>query len=238
MRHIHRESHSKVAEPPPAVLYEQIRGRIAATKAPRTRTHHRVIWALVVATVITIGVVWLASHLVYGDHIMGLSVYDESMRVRLLGTLLLLIGMTLVATLIATWRGRGGFGASVVSLALAAALVAPLYALVTLVEPVHPSDITVSGVTISPWGVRCAFIAGVVGVVVMASFAIALRRAVPVASRLRGAVLGAAAGAWAGLAVFVFCPSGELRHLALGHVIPVAVLILVGMLVTPRLLRP
>ena len=56
----------------------------------------------------------------------------------------------------------------------------------------------------------------------LAIFAVALRRAVAVASGLRGAALGAAAGAWGGLAVFAFCPSGETQHLLVGHVLPVA----------------
>jgi hypothetical protein len=57
-----------------------------------------------------------------------------------------------------------------------------------------------------------------VGLLVLAAFAGALRRAAPAASRLRGAALGAAASAWAGLTVFLFCPAGAHRHLLVGHV--------------------
>ena len=73
---------------------------------------------------------------------------------------------------------------------------------------------------------------------VLAIFAVTLRRAVAVASGLRGAALGAAAGAWGGLAVFAFCPSGELQHLLVGHVLPVALFTLLGGIGLARALRP
>jgi hypothetical protein len=105
-------------------------------------------------------------------------------------------------------------------------------------QPLHSGADVVGAVHISPWGVRCAVISGVVGLGVMAAFVVALRRAVPVASRLRAAALGAASGAWAGLAVFLFCPSGDRLHLLLGHALPVALLTLTGLLVAPARIRP
>src|SRR5262249_57934019 len=90
----------------------------------------------------------------------------------------------------------------------------------------------------SPWGLRCLSIATAVGLLVLVTFTAALRRSVPVASRLRGAALGAAAGAWAGLSVFIFCPAIELRHLLVGHLLPIAALTLVGLAAIPRALRP
>jgi hypothetical protein len=44
---------------------------------------------------------------------------------------------------------------------------------------------------------------------IVGALVLALRHATPVATRLRGAALGSAAGVWAGLTVFVFCPSGD-----------------------------
>jgi hypothetical protein len=67
---------------------------------------------------------------------------------------------------------------------------------------------------------------------------VALRRAVAVAIRPRGAALGAAAGAWGGLAVFVFCPSGEPQHLLIGHVLPIALFTLLGGVALTKVLRP
>jgi hypothetical protein len=77
-----------------------------------------------------------------------------------------------------------------------------------------------------------------VGLLVLISFTAALRRPAPVASRLRGAALGAAAGAWAGLSVFIFCPATEHRHLLVGHVLPIAAFTLLGLAAIPRALRP
>jgi Negative regulator of sigma F len=94
-------------------------------------------------------------------------------------------------------------------------------------------DPSPGSVAMSPWGIRCFGIALLVGTLVLISFVLALRRSVPVASRLRGAALGAAAGAWAGLTVFAFCPSGDQWHILFGHVLPLVVLILLGALVAP-----
>jgi hypothetical protein len=43
-----------------------------------------------------------------------------------------------------------------------------------------------------------------------------------------GAALGAAAGAWGGVFLNAHCPSLDLVHQALGHVLPIAVLVLLG----------
>jgi hypothetical protein len=112
------------------------------------------------------------------------------------------------------------------------------YAAVVLPNPVHLPDAVPTWVDISPWGVRCFVIALVVGGIALTGFAQVLRHAVPVASRLRAAALGAAAGAWAGLAVFAFCPSGDVRHLLVGHVLPVLALIALASVIVERRLRP
>jgi hypothetical protein len=91
---------------------------------------------------------------------------------------------------------------------------------------------------LSPWGTRCLTVSAAVGLLVLLTFTAALRRSAPVASRLRGAAVGAAAGAWAGLSVFVFCPAIEYRHLLVGHVLPIAAITLVGLVAIPRALRP
>ena len=163
---------------------------------------------------------------------------DIERSTRLLSTLLILSATTLLATILATLRGRHGFGASATMLAIVAIVVAPLYALLTLAVPIHVGDAEATGVTISPWGMRCALLAAGVGLTAMLSLGAALRRAVLVISGMRGAVIGAAAGAWAGLAVFVFCPSGDRLHLLVGHVLPVIALTVTGLVLLPRSLRP
>jgi len=116
--------------------------------------------------------------------------------------------------------------------------VAPTYAALVLLEPVHAGEPVLVPVPISPWGFRCAVVATTIATLVLAIFAAALRHSVPVASRLRGAALGAAAGAWAGLGLFVFCADSRLPHLLIGHVLPIVAFTLLGLFGLPRLLRP
>jgi hypothetical protein len=69
-------------------------------------------------------------------------------------------------------------------------------------------------------------------------FVLALRRrgSDPTHPRSLGAALGVAAGAAAVALVDLWCPVAHLPHLLLGHVLPVALLGLVGVIVAPRVL--
>jgi hypothetical protein len=228
-------------EPAPVLpserLYEQIRARIAESPAPRMRTSTRAFWAITATLLVALMTVMIASELTYQRQAVGLAV-EADRSIRLAWTLALLTAMPVASTLFVMRRGRGGLGSRAGPLAFVAAIVIPLYAALVLIDPIHVNEADLTGVAISPWGTRCATIAGIVGLTGVASFAIALRRAAPVASRVRGAALGAAAAAWAGLAIFVFCPSEEQQHLVVGHVLPVLGLLLAGSLATPRYLRP
>src|SRR5262249_14872938 len=84
----------------------------------------------------------------------------------------------------------------------------------------------------------CIVIAAAVGGLATAAYAVALRRAVPVATRSRAAALGAVAGCWAGLAVFFFCPAYDLFHLLVGHLLPILCPTLVRAVALPPALRP
>jgi hypothetical protein len=174
--------------------------------------------------------VLIASGLVYGQPAAGLDI-DIASSTAALTTLSLLTGLAFASTVFALWQGRSGLGIASMWLVSITALVAPVYAALTVLQPLHSGaadDVSLTGVAISPWGLRCIFVASVVGASVLAIFAVTLRRAVAVAVGLRGAALGAAAGGWAGLAVFAFCPSGELQHLLVGHVLPIVLLTLCG----------
>jgi hypothetical protein len=195
----------------------------------------RIIVALIVASCLTAAVILIMSELVYQRLGVGLYLSAHS-KPRVLIVFCGLTGLLLAATFVALSRGPRGFGLGFVSLAAVAALVAPVYAALVLASPVH-TDAGVTAVYISPLGGRCLAIAMIVGVLVLACFTVALRRSAPVASWLRGGTLGAAAGAWAGLGIFIFCPSGDPQHLLLGHVLPVAVLTLLGFIVIPRVIR-
>jgi hypothetical protein len=222
---------------PPDALYSRVRADVEATPAATRRTRLPNIAVLAAVPALTAVVVLIASEIVYQRPAVGLEAVAHSVPTLRLA-LAMIVGLAVVSTLIAVWRGRSGLGPGAASLALIVGLVAPLYAALILPYPSHAHDPGVASVEISPWGLRCFAIATIVGALAIASFSAVLRRAVPVASRLRGAALGAAAGAWAGLAVFMFCPSGEQLHLFVGHVAPIIAFTLVGGMALSRVLRP
>jgi hypothetical protein len=117
---------------------------------------------------------------------------------------------------------------------LAIAIGAPLvYALATAARPVHG----IAEVPVPPtW--MCLAMAAMVAMAGLAALVAAFRYAVPVAPRARGAALGAAAGAWAGLAMHLRCPSGDPVHILVGHAVPIALVAMLGAVVAPRFVRP
>jgi hypothetical protein len=225
---------------PPEHLYARIHAAVSSTPAATTRTRSRIVAALASVPALTAILVLAASEIIYGQPAAGLDI-DVASTAEALTILALLAGLAFAATIFALRQGPAGLGIGSTWLVSIAALVVPVYAALTVLRPLHTGaadDVALTGVAISPWGVRCLFIATVVSASVLAIFAGALRRAVAVASGLRGAALGAAAGAWGGLAVFVFCPSGEPQHLLVGHVLPIALFTLLGSATAMRMLRP
>jgi hypothetical protein len=218
-------------------LFHRVRASIEATHAPAGSPRKRIAAAVVGALLASTAILMAASQAVYGQFAAGLeSNAPSSSHLQLV--LALLIGLTVTATIAPLERGRRGLGAAALTLAIVSGLVAPVYAVLVAVNPVHAHEVRPALLAISPWGARCLLVALMIGVLVLSSFAFALRRSVPAASGFRGAALGAAAGAWAGLGVFIFCPVGSHQHLLTGHVLPVAVLTLAGLLFVPRMLRP
>jgi hypothetical protein len=65
-------------------------------------------------------------------------------------------------------------------------------------------------------------------------FATMRRGSDPVAPRLTGAAIAAAAGAWGALAIELHCRYTSPLHVIFGHVVPVALLALAGMAVGDR----
>jgi negative regulator of sigma F NrsF-like protein len=223
--------------PVPEHLYAGIRAALAREPPADIRAPRRRLAVLGASALLIAALVLGASMAVYQRPAVGLT-FGVRSAPALFAVLCALLGITCVSTAVALHRGRSGLGASLASLAAIAVLVAPLYAALSLANPVHIAGMQPAWVDISPWGARCFFIACGVGTLVLASSAIVLRRAVPVASGWRAAAIGAAAGSWAGLAVFVFCPSGDRQHLLVGHVFPVMALVAAGALTLARRLRP
>lgn len=159
---------------------------------------------------------------------------------QLLLELALLVVITLAATAIATRSGRHGLGSAAPLLGATAGVVAPAYFAAEVLWPLRSDDAAAieAAARLHPWGLPCVVIAATIGAVALVALTWGLRHAVPVASRSRGAALGAASGAWAGLALFTHCPATDLTHILVSHVAPVAVFTVLGMLAVPPLLRP
>jgi len=224
-----------VNDSPRDALFARIQKTIANTPSSTTGTRTRVLIALVVASALGAAAVLSASHIIYHRYAPGLEAQAAPASYTIVVLLLLGI-LTVIATVVATWRGRRGLGSGARSLYLTSALVAPIYALLVAMRPLHRPDPRLAG-AIPVLGLRCLTVAAVVGLAVLATFTIALRGSVPVRSGLRGAAIGATAGAWAGLSVFVFCPSDDLRHLFIAHVLPIVGLTALGLTIIPRTLR-
>jgi hypothetical protein len=223
---------------PPEELFSRIRTAVASTPASKTSTRRRITMALAIIPCLVAAVLLVASRIVYDRPTLRIYV-GTPLTSQLLVVLLLLVGLTLTATLIAVGRGKGGLGPGVMSLFLVALLVTPIYAVLVLGSALQTSDAAgASLVKLSPWGPRCLAVATAVGLLVLMSLTAALRRSAPVASRLRGAAVGAAAGAWAGLSVFIYCSATDHHHLLVAHVLPIAAFTLLGLATIPRALRP
>lgn len=142
------------------------------------------------------------------------------------------------ATVVAVRPGRHGLGSAARALAATSVAVAPVYAAIALASPVECDLPAAASSQLHPWGLPCLMVATLIGALALSVLTWSLRRAVPSAARLRGAALGAASGAWAGLALVVHCPSSAPVHLLVGHVLPVAVFAAAGALAAPAFLRP
>jgi len=234
---LHSEPPARYAHvDPPETMYARVRAAVDETRATALTTRTRVISALVAVAAFTTVLVGSSSALVYRRAAAGLELAIASPS-HLLLVLAAVLGLTLLATAAAVHRGRGGLGPPARGLLMIACLVAPLYMLMVTMAPVHSaSSGSIAGVIISPWGWRCALIA--IGAFALLALTAALRRAVVTAHAVHGAAIGAAAGAWAGLGVFLFCPSGSWQHVLIGHASIPVLLTLIGALSLARALRP
>lgn len=85
-------------------------------------------------------------------------------------------------------------------------------------------------------GYRCFALTLAMGVLPLASFLFLRRGIEPRRPSALGAAAGAMSGAWAGVLVDLWCPLTNAPHSALGHVLPLALLIGAGALAGRRLL--
>ena len=222
----------------PEHLYSGLRAALAREPPADIRAPWRRPAVLVAGALLIAALVLVASMLVYQRPAVGLTFGIRSPPV-LLAVLCALIGLACASTAVALHRGRSGLGAGLGSLAAVAVLAAPVYAALTLADPVHVAGMQPAWVDISPWGVQVLFHRHAPSAPSCSPHppsCCGARCPWPADGGRRR--IGAAAGAWAGLAVFVFCPSGDRQHLLVGHVLPVMALVVAGALTLARRLRP
>ncbi|WP_437734877.1 NrsF family protein [Sorangium sp. So ce1335] len=223
---------------PPAALYSNIRAAIQKTPSSTVPVRARLLGAMAAIPGVMTAV------LVGTDRIMDQSPLRADLGAgspgRLVVVLTSLLVFTLLTTLVALRRGRLGLGSGERQLTVAAVLVVPVYAFSTLALPLRSDNPAVlsAAASLHPLGLPCFVVAALVGLLVLVTFALALRWSVPVARGPRGAALGASAGAWAGLSVFIHCPAFEPTHLFIGHIVPIVAFTALGVIAVPHVLRP
>lgn len=206
--------------PPPDALRQRIESAIAETPASRFGRGPRLAVAVVtVLVVLAIGLLTMRPDL--------RAMPAASLAGVTLGVTFLAVGTLVVALA----PGSRGLGAPVTALVILAVTTAPLYAILTLSAPIGDA-------THAPKTLACFRMSIFAASLALVGLTASLRRSVPAAPNARGALIGACAGAWAGLVIHVHCPCPDRLHIALGHALPIAIFSIVGALVTPRFLRP
>jgi hypothetical protein len=86
-------------------------------------------------------------------------------------------------------------------------------------------------------GFRCMALSIVTGALPLLGALLSWRRTVPVSPVATGAAFGAGAGLGSALLIDLWCPVSYMPHLLLGHLLPIAVLALLGGVLGSRILR-
>ncbi len=137
-----------------------------------------------------------------------------------LGALLLAVACASIAF----WKGKSVVGRSSTAL-LSVALIAPLGTYAWLVSW-HSTYVD----PFTRVGYRCLTMTIVAGAAMLGAALFLRKRSVAVHASAAGAALGAAAGAFGGVSVDVWCPLSEPAHVLVGHVVPVVILTIAGAL--------
>ena len=206
--------------PPPDALRDRIRAAVAQTTPVGLSPRARVVVSIVVVLVaVSIGIALMRPDV---SALPLASIIGVTLGVALLATATLIVALS---------PGSRGLGASVSSLVALAATTAPLYAVVTMMAGLGAAED-------GPRVRGCFSTSLAIASVALVGLTFALRRSVPAAPVARGALLGACAGAWAGLTIHLHCPCGDRMHILIGHAVPIAIFSVLGAVVSPRWLRP
>ena len=88
-----------------------------------------------------------------------------------------------------------------------------------------------------PYGMHCLLSGSATGIVTAAALTGWLRRGAPVDTRRAGLMVGLAAGALGSATYGLSCPADSLAHVAIWHILPVALCGAIGRVVLPRIMR-
>jgi hypothetical protein len=149
------------------------------------------------------------------------------------------LGVGLAATWAGVSRGRSMLGRSAASRVVVAALT-PVALLATALVASIAWPRTRDDSAGMAAHVVCIVLGAVCALGPLAAFAAVRRDTDPVAPRLTGAAIGAASGAWGALFIEMHCAHTSVGHIVVGHLVPVVLLTLLGVLVGDRVvaIRP
>jgi hypothetical protein len=147
------------------------------------------------------------------------------------------IGWLTVAVL-ATWgafgRGRSAVGrARTVLGVIALATPAVLFASTLVWNAIYPEA---AGWWEGRLGLKCLGLSLAMAVWPLVGMMLVRRASNPVHPGITGAALGAASGAWAGVVVDLWCPVSHPAHIAIGHILPIVILALAGLVIGRRVM--
>jgi hypothetical protein len=125
----------------------------------------------------------------------------------------------------ASWRSRSAL------VAIAVGTPAVLLALSLMLAALRPER---SGADLHATGLKCLGLTLAVALFPLVALTSARRESDPVHPAPAGAALGSASGASAGILVELWCPTATPWHLAVGHVLPIVVLMALGALLGAR----
>lgn len=221
---------------PPEAVRARVLAEIEKTKAKAMPLRHRLI--LVILALPGAGALVVLGRLaIFGSSPLRVDLPALPFG-QLIIELLYFSALGIAAAVVAVRPGRRGLGSPARALAATSLTVAPLYALVALSWPMTCAISEAHASRLHPWGLPCLSVATLVGAITLSLLTYSLRHTVPSAARLRGAALGAASGAWAGLILVLHCSASAPAHIVVGHVLPVAAFVALGTLIAPIFLRP
>lgn len=209
---------------PPAALRERILAKTQKLPSPTARDVAKKRLKLVVAAI-------LPALLVLG--VLGVGPKGRPLALALLVSIGW--GAVAVACTALVFSGRSALGPSRPRLG-AIALMAPALELMLSAIGMALYPDTWSGVLGPKTHATCMMLGAVMGSAPLVAMLVHLRGLDPVRPQVRGAALGATAGAWAGTGTMLLCPHHGWTHVLVGHLLPVVLFAIAGAVVGGRVL--